>query len=166
MCEIMQSSRAVVSHSINIKEFFGKMIEKVKKSVEEGEDEEKKEKGEDKKDWSDILRCIVFIVSKEDYDDVKNSCAPGAEPLVKKEDRVDETLGELEFFFQSMEKWGGVDTTKLLWHLLQLDDKTVKNVKAQFLKVLEEVNEEEKLYDERIKQLEGASNAAQLVQEK
>lgn len=33
MCEIMQSSRAVLSHSINIKEFFGKMIEKVKKSV-------------------------------------------------------------------------------------------------------------------------------------
>jgi hypothetical protein len=58
------------------------------------------------------------VVSKEDYDDVKNSCAPDAAPLVKKEDRVDETLGELEFFFQSMEKWGGVDTSKLLWHLL------------------------------------------------
>jgi hypothetical protein len=150
ICEIMQSSRAIISHSLNIKELFGKIVAKVKGS----EDDEEKE-DEKKKDWTDILRCIVFIVSKEDFEDVKSSCQPDAKPLIEESMRINgKDMTEIEYFFACMEKWGGIDISRLWYHLCQLEDKSVSNIKSQFLKCLEEVNEEEKEFDERCKKVE------------
>jgi hypothetical protein len=134
ICEIMQSTRAIISHSLNIKELFGKIVAKVKGKEEKDEDE----KDDKKKDWTDILRCIVFIVSKEDFEDVKASCSPDAKPLIDESMRINgKDMTEIEYFFACMEKWGGIDVSRLWWHLCQLEDKSVSNIKSQFLKCLE-----------------------------
>lgn len=150
ICEIMQSSRAIICHSLNIKELFAKIVAKVK-----GEDNDDEDEDKEKKDWTDILRCIVFIVSKEDFEDIRSSCLPGAPPMIEESMRINgKDMTEIEYFFACMEKWGGIDISRLWYHLCQLEDKTVNNIKSQFLKCLEEVNEEEKEFDERCKKVE------------
>jgi ABC-type Zn uptake system ZnuABC Zn-binding protein ZnuA len=49
-----------------------------------------------------------------------------------------------------MEKWGGVDLNKVMHLLVELDDKSAENIKANFLTFVEEVRDEEKAFKERI----------------
>lgn len=73
----------------------------------------------------------MFIVSKDDFDDIKNSCSPDAKPMIDESMRIDgKNMTEIEYFFACMEKWGGIDISRLWWHLCQLEDKSVANVKS------------------------------------
>jgi hypothetical protein len=48
ICQIMQSSQAIISHSVDAKDLFTKIISKVKAEVESEEDKNKKDKDEKK----------------------------------------------------------------------------------------------------------------------
>jgi hypothetical protein len=85
-----------------------------------------------------MLKCVVFIVSEEDFDYVRN-CDNQDVPLYDENLKIDQSLSELEYFFQSMEKWGGVDLSKVMHKLVELEDKSYDNVKANFLTFVEEV---------------------------
>lgn len=79
--EIMQSSKAIVTYGVKARDLFIKMVETAKgSSDEEGETK--------KKDWSAILNCTIFIVTKKAFDDIiKRGKSTG--PLVKPEWKKD-----------------------------------------------------------------------------
>lgn len=64
-----------------------------------------------------------------------------------------------------MEKWGGVDLNKVMHLLVELDDKSAENIKANFLTFVEEVRDEEKAFKERIQAFKESDNMVQVETE-
>lgn len=51
--EVMQSSQAILTHDVQVKELFARVVQKAT---------------EDKSPWQWCLNCVIFVVSKEDFD--------------------------------------------------------------------------------------------------
>ena len=106
-----------MTHDVKAREVFGMMVKKVKGEEDEEEDEDKKE---EKKDWSMILNCVILIVSKSDFNSIRESASPDAGSLLKKEWASDKSKTPLEHFFSQLKQWAGVDQEKILFHFCEM----------------------------------------------
>jgi len=104
------------------------MVEKAKPSEDDDDEEDEDGKKKEKPDWKWVLQCVVFIVSKGDFDDIKNAGAKDSQWPIKQEWRANTTLSDVDFFMQQLEVWGGIDTSKLLYHFTQLEEITLESM--------------------------------------
>lgn len=66
--QVMQSSQAILTHDVKVQDLFKQMVKKAtgEDVEEEGEDAEEK-----KKQWKWCLSCIILVISKQDFNFVK-----------------------------------------------------------------------------------------------
>ena len=101
---------------MNLQELFIALVDKICKEEEEEEGAEKK----DKPDWSWALNCVVFEVDKDDWDYIRTP-----KTIEKPEFLDDPKIGKVDKFLKSLEHYVQMDTSKLMYHFCQLEDKTL-----------------------------------------
>lgn len=84
----------------------------VKKATGQDEDDEKK-----KQKWKWCLGCIVLVVSQEDFEFVKQPKSVDVPAFYS-----DATLTPVQQFLRELEEFGGVDTSKIMPFLVELED--------------------------------------------
>ena len=124
--KVMQSSQAILTHDVKARELFSKMVKKAQSENEDDEDEDEKKEKEDKPDWKWILNCVIMVISKEDFNEIRDSAKEGAAPLVKQERASDKSLSPVEHFFKQLEQWGGIETSKLMHWFCELEDHSLQ----------------------------------------
>lgn len=166
---LMQGSQSILTHDIKARDFFTQVV---KLALGEGQEKKDDEDEEDFKKrqakWERVLNCVVFIVTRDDWQRIRDFGDPTKESIVKDEwvTKKKESESNFEYFLSQLRRWGGIDTDKLIWHFLQCENYEIGTLQKELPGILEKVAAEEKEYDEKVKDLEKENQTEQLAQVK
>jgi len=154
--QVMQSSQVILTHDIKVEDLFKSMVKKAT-----GSDEDEDASEDKKSQWKWCLSCMILVVSKKDFDFVKQP------KTVKVPDFYsDASLSPVERYLKELEMIGGVSMKKVMPFLVELEDQSLASVQGNIGEILGKISEEEKEYEEKIKQLDLEENNDELAKVK
>lgn len=83
---LMQGSQAVLTHDVKARDLFTSMVKKaIDSEAQKKDDEDEAEFKKRQCKWQQILNCVVFIVTKDDWQRVRDFGDPSKGSIIKDE---------------------------------------------------------------------------------
>lgn len=96
---LMQGSQAVLTHDVKARDFFTKMVKKaIDSDAEKKEDEDEETFKKRQTKWQSILNCVVFIVTKDDWQRIRDFGDPAKGSIIKDEWLSEKKSSQFEYF--------------------------------------------------------------------